>query len=40
MGSFTLAALEDDEPVAIGAFREINRNGEVEIKRMFVPIKH
>jgi len=38
--TFVLVALQDDEPVAIGAFREMNKNGDVEIKRMFVPIKH
>lgn len=39
-GTFALVALKNDEPVAIGAFREMNKNGEVEIKRMFVPVKH
>ena len=38
--TFALVALQDDEPVAIGAFREMNKNGAVEIKRMFVPAKH
>ncbi len=38
--TFALVALQDNEPVAIGAFREMNKNGDVEIKRMFVPIKH
>lgn len=38
--TFALVALQNDEPVAIGAFREMNKNGEVEIKRMFVPTKH
>ncbi|MFK7773814.1 MAG: GNAT family N-acetyltransferase [Saprospiraceae bacterium] len=38
--TFALVALQEDEPVAIGAFREMNKEGDVEIKRMFVPIKH
>lgn len=38
--TFALVALQNDEPVAIGAFREMNKNGDIEIKRMFVPIKH
>ncbi|MFK8005980.1 MAG: GNAT family N-acetyltransferase [Saprospiraceae bacterium] len=38
--TFALVALENDEPVAIGAFREMNKNGDVEIKRMFVSTKH
>lgn len=38
--TFALVALENEEPVAIGAFREMNKNGDVEIKRMFVPTQH
>lgn len=38
--TFALVALQDDEPVAIGAFREMNEGGDVEIKRMFVPVQH
>ncbi len=38
--TFALVALQDDEPVAIGAFRVLNKSGDVEIKRMFVPTKH
>ncbi len=38
--TFALVALQDDEPVAIGAFREMNKDGDVEIKRMFVPVQH
>lgn len=38
--AFALVAVQDEEPVAIGAFREMNTDGDVEIKRMFVPTKH
>jgi len=38
--TFAVVALENDKPVAIGAFREMNKNEDVEIKRMFVPVQH
>ena len=38
--TFALVALENNEPVAIGSFREMNKHGDVEIKRMFVQTKH
>ena len=28
------------DPVGMGAFREVNKNGDMEIKRMYIPIKY
>jgi len=38
--TFALVALQNDEPVGIGAFFIIGNNAEVEIKRMYVPPTH
>lgn len=38
--TFSLLALQNNEPVGIGAFRVMEDENEVEIKRMFVPSEH
>lgn len=38
--TYALVAIQEEEPVAIGAFRKMNEEGDVEIKRMFVPTQH
>ncbi len=38
--TYSLVAIDNDEPVGIGAFRVLENNKEVEIKRMFVLPAH
>lgn len=39
-GTYSLVAIENEIPVGIGAFKVLENNKSVEIKRMFVPPLH